>query len=223
MINPPKDNPIPSASNPPCGGSSGRSEGIAAVLRALAIERRPARLLDIGCGTGHWLNILQPLVPFACGIDLSLNMLQCVDRRSDQPVLVCGNAGRRLPFQEAAFDLVMCVNALPNFGPLDSFLLETRRLLRHGGTLAIIGSAPQHGQDGSSLYYTFGGVYHADAHRFPSWGTITDSLVEAGFDRIEWRVVERVATARVGREVFGDALAPQTHSIIAMLTGRVSR
>ena len=197
------NNPVFSSRSQP--SSASRPEGVARALQALVQDLKPQRVLDTGCGTGYWLNKVQPFVPFACGIDLSLNMLACVDRSGDRPALVCGNAGRRLPFQEAAFDLIICVNALPNFGPAEAFLAESRRLLRPGGALAIIGTTPHEQRESSYLYQSFGGVFRAEAHKFPSWGTLTDALVAGGFDTVDWRMVERIATPRVG-----------------MLTGRIA-
>jgi ubiquinone/menaquinone biosynthesis C-methylase UbiE len=192
---------------------------VTAALRTLIEELRPRRILDTGCGTGYWLQTLQSLAPFTCGIDLSLNMLHCVPSESQRPALVCGSAGRRMPFREASFDLIFCVNALPNFGPVGAFLIETRRMLAPGGAVAIIGATPDERYDSSYLYHSFGGVHHTDAHKFPSWGAITDGMVNAEFERIQWRRLERIVATRQGRDILGDTLATRSASTIAMLIG----
>ena len=48
------------------------------------------------------------------------------------------------------------------------------------------------------------GTYETDLDRFPSWGTVLDWMVEAGFERIEWRLVERIEDHKVDRGVFSD-------------------
>lgn len=70
---------------------------VAAVLSSL----RPARTLDIGCGTGFMTRHLPGRVT---GLDRSLGMLT-VARSRPLDLLVAGDA-LRLPFREASFDRV---------------------------------------------------------------------------------------------------------------------
>jgi ubiquinone/menaquinone biosynthesis C-methylase UbiE len=197
----------------------GQTDAIATALQELLRALKPQRVLDVGCGSGRWLAVMQPLVPMLCGVDLSLNMLQCVPRAGDRPDLVCGNAERRLPYQKGAFDLIVTVNALPNFGPVESFFLEVRRLLRPGGVVAIIGTSSDERRDSASLYNTFGGIKNSATRQFPSWGVVTNTLVSTGYDRVELRILQRVASSRVDRKVLGDVLAYRTDSVVGMLAG----
>lgn len=50
--------------------------GIQAWLRLLAAGPATTRLLEVGCGTGHWLNVLSDLPVELVGIDPSRRMLE---------------------------------------------------------------------------------------------------------------------------------------------------
>jgi hypothetical protein len=69
------------------------------------------------------------------------------------------------------------------------------------------------------VYDYFAGTYETDLDRFPSWGTVVDWMVEAGFERIEWRLVERITDHKVGRDVFSDPfLQKDSCSQLTLLT-----
>ncbi len=174
---------------------------IAAVLRSLA--EGAERILEVGCGTGRWLAELRPIVRQVYGLDLSPGMLREARRQHGLLDLACGRA-EQLPFPEAAFDLVFCVNALHHFDQPRAFICEARRLLRPGGALAVINMDPHAGRDRWYLYEYFPGTYETDLARFPSGGTILDWIIAAGFERVEWRVAERISNSQVGREVLED-------------------
>jgi len=68
------------------------------------------RVLDVGCGTGHWLRRLvdwgaQP--QHATGIDLLLERLRSGAPLSPREVGLSCASGRALPFRSASFDLVL--------------------------------------------------------------------------------------------------------------------
>lgn len=52
----------------------GGREQVAAALVAVARDLQPERILEIGCGTGHWLATLQGLARSVYGLDLSSGM-----------------------------------------------------------------------------------------------------------------------------------------------------
>jgi ubiquinone/menaquinone biosynthesis C-methylase UbiE len=190
-----------------CVGSEQR--GIAAALLALAQDqtgtstRGVERIVEVGCGTGHWLANLRPAPGRRYGLDLSAGMLAQAQSREEGLDLARGKASQ-LPFPDACADLVYCVNALHHFQHQRGFVLEARRLLRPGGTLAIAGMDPRRHRHHWYIYDYFVGTYETDLDRFPSWGTVMDWMLEAGFERIEWRPVEQIEDQKVDREVLSD-------------------
>lgn len=180
-----------------------RREGTALALEGLARSIGAERILEVGCGTGHWLAGLASLSPDLYGLDLSAGMLEQAQKGWPPLRLVRGRAGA-LAFRDASFDLVYCVNAIHHFDAPKAFITEARRLLRPGGKLAVVGTDPR-GRGGRwYVYRYFPGVYERDLERFPSWGTIVDWMVEEGFTEIECQQVERIREQKVGRSVLDD-------------------
>jgi ubiquinone/menaquinone biosynthesis C-methylase UbiE len=175
---------------------------VARHLLALVSELGAERVLEVGCGTGHWLRYLSSLVPRCCGLDLSRGMLA----QAEPSEGLCRTQGRggRLPFADATFDLVYCVNAIHHFEEQRAFVLEARRLLKPGGALAVVGSAPHGRFDSWYVYEYFPGTFATDLERFPSWGTVLDWMVAAGFEAATLQLVHHVVDPKVGRAVLDD-------------------
>lgn len=196
-----------------------------------------ARVLEVGCGTGHWLAgfsasaasmaseaCYEPVQWRLFGLDLSAGMLRQAERAletqdfASRSALVRGRA-EALPFASGVFDLVYCVNAIHHFDRQRAFVAEARRLLHPGGILAVIGNDPHGHRDAWYVYTYFEGTYETDLARFPSRETVIAWMAEAGFDGIERRLVHEIADARVGRAVLDDPfLGKDSCSQLALLS-----
>lgn len=110
-------------------------------VRALC-PATPARALDVACGTGRGVLILQDVAPLVVGVDGTIEMLDVAHakiRRSARHAAVCqANAGR-LPFATGTFDLVTCLNFVHLFEPAEKrvFVREIGRVLKPGGTAIV--------------------------------------------------------------------------------------
>lgn len=201
----------------------GGMRGTAAALRTLADKTGAERILEVGCGTGHWLATLRPVSGQLYGLDLSTGMLeqaglQQAGSQQAPLALVCGRASQ-LPFPAACFDLVYCVNAIHHFQQQRAFVSEARRLLRPGGVLAVAGMDPRVHRGRWYVYDYFEGTYETDLARFPSWGSVLDWMAEANFERVEWRWVERILDQKRGRAIFDHPfLQKDSCSQLALLT-----
>lgn len=192
--------------------------GIAAALSSLVDTLDPRCILEVGCGTGHWLAGLRSATTPLFGLDLSAGMLRQARERDVTFCLVQGRASQ-LPFPDSTFDLVCCVNALHHFQRQSAFVAEARRLLRPSGALAIAGMDPRGHRARWYLYDYFEGTYETDLVRFPSWGTVLDWMVARGFERIEWDVVEQIHHVKMGRAILVDPfLQKDATSQLALLT-----
>ena len=109
-------------------------------LLAVAAPRSSDRALDLGCGVGHTLRRLAPLVSFAVGADATLEMMQA-GRAS---VVTAPNAtfvqtdASALPFADASFDMVTCRLAAHHFHDAASAFREVTRVLRSGGRFVLV-------------------------------------------------------------------------------------
>lgn len=178
-------------------------EPIAAALLALARDLGAERILEVGCGTGRWLADLEPVTGQLYGLDLSTGMLRQARKRNGRLHWVRGRAGQ-LAFPGAAFDLIYCVNAIHHFDRPRAFVAESRRSLRPGGKLAIVGMDPRQQRDRWYVYRYFEGVWETDLRRFPSWGTILDWMVAEGFEAVTCREVQRIVGHKIGQKLLDD-------------------
>jgi ubiquinone/menaquinone biosynthesis C-methylase UbiE len=195
-----------------------RLDRVASALRSLTQQVGAGRILEVGCGTGRWLAELSPFARWVHGLDRSVEMLRKAKQREERFYLTRGQASQ-LPFPDAIFDLIFCVNALHHFDHPDAFICEAHRALRSGGALAIIGMEPPRDLERWYLYKYFEGTYEADLRRFPSAATVLDWMNEASFDRMEWRLVERIVNHKTGREILEDPfLQKQSTSQLVLLT-----
>jgi ubiquinone/menaquinone biosynthesis C-methylase UbiE len=108
-----------------------RQGDIASKLLNLIHDAGAERVLEVGCGTGHWLSILQRQAQIV-GIDQSLNMLRKAIEQKVGYSLIQGDAGL-LPFQNNSFDMVYCVNALHHFKYPSAFIARAFELLKENG------------------------------------------------------------------------------------------
>ena len=94
----------------------------------------PALVLDVACGTGDLCRVLTDAGHRAVGIDFSSGMLAVA--RTSAP-LVQGDA-LALPFKAAIFDGITCGFALRNVTSLPRLFAELARVLRVGGSVALL-------------------------------------------------------------------------------------
>jgi ubiquinone/menaquinone biosynthesis C-methylase UbiE len=107
------------------------------VIRFLPEAARGALLLDVGCGTGHWLPVFRDAGYSVIGIDLSRGMLAVARGKFGTGTdLVRGDA-LRLPFPGSCFDTLCSITTLEFVGDYAGALDEMYRCLRPGGTLVV--------------------------------------------------------------------------------------
>ena len=183
---------------------SGGPVGIAKFLQELTSKLKARRMLEVGCGTGHWLTLLQHC-EIRCGLDFSTGMLDKARQKDGALGLVRGIAAQ-LPFCEGAFDVVLCVHALHHFDDPVAFSYEARRVLRTDGALVIIGMDPHTEQDRWYVYDYFPGTYETDLARYPSGQMIQRWMNAAGFVKCERRLAADITCDFIGRDVLNDPI-----------------
>ena len=175
-------------------GRAARSYDAAAVLqrevggrmleRLDYIRLQPARILDLGCGTGAWLSPLRQRYPGAdvTGIDFALPMLSAAAARDTfwrrliarpSAALVCASA-EALPVPGSSIDLLWS-NLMLQWSPdPQAVFAEAWRVLRPGGLLMFRTFGPD---TLCELRDAFAGGGHAAVNRFADMHDIGDALV----------------------------------------------
>ena len=146
----------------------------------LDFVRGGKRLLEIGCGTGHWLSELSKAGYDAVGLDPSRNMLKTAMEKSRQLQLIKGCA-ESIPFGRDTIDRLFCINALHHFSQKERFMTEVRRVLHNEGGILIIGLDPHTGLDHWWIYDYFPQVIDIDRRRYPSNISLRKSMQDNGF------------------------------------------
>jgi ubiquinone/menaquinone biosynthesis C-methylase UbiE len=102
------------------------------------IKRLPNKkiLLDIGCGTGLFMNQYVVGGGRAVGIDISSGMVHHGRQRCPENEFCIGTANM-LPFQDATFDAITSLLAFSYIPDPDTMLRESYRVLKPGGQIAI--------------------------------------------------------------------------------------
>ena len=152
---------------------------------------RPARILDVGCGTGVFAARIRSDVPESqvWGVDLVSGMLtKGADRwkRHRGQIIPIQGDSERLPFASGSFDIVTCANSFHHYPHQDRAVAEMHRVLRPGGRLMLIDGY----RDAPWGWFIYdvcvagveGEVHHASSRRF------RDLFASAGLTAIAQRV-----------------------------------
>jgi ubiquinone/menaquinone biosynthesis C-methylase UbiE len=140
----------------------------AADLIGAASPRTGERVLDVACGTGVVARLAAERVGAGgrvVGLDLNPGML-AVARAIASPIPIDWREGSAvaLPFEEGAFDLVLCQQGLQFFPDRPAALRETHRVLALGGRLGLATWRPmQHAPGFAALAEALGRRIGPDA------------------------------------------------------------
>lgn len=169
-------------------------------LIALADPPADAVALDLGCGVGHTLRRLAPLVRAVIGADVTLGMLEgaraLIAREGISNAHVVEAAAGALPYRDASLDLVTCRLAAHHFTDGLSAFREARRVLAWGKRIVL---ADNHAPDDPELDRFVNTLErlrdpsHVREHTIAGW---RDLLRRAGFEP----VAEARTTLRIDRE-----------------------
>ena len=156
------------------------------VCRTLAEYPMPKRLIDIGCGNGHTLELLKIYFPDTefYGIDLSNKAVALAQRKNPDATFYCGNFETlELPHR---FDRIVSLGVMEHMYDTHEALSLVKDYLEDGGLFYL--EVPMNAKLGEEGWF---GAYTGDQiewHRKPE--TWEQFIQLAGFDIVENKVDE---------------------------------
>ena len=180
-----------------------------AVRLALAgVTRRPARVLDLCCGTGDMSFLAEELgAASVVGADFTLPMLSVARRRAREEGRRSGFVAAdalRLPFRDGVFDAITVGYGLRNVADPQTALREMRRVLAPAGRTVVLDFGKPDNPVASSLYFAYlktmmpavGWIFHGDPEtylyipaslaRYPAQRGVESLMREAGFTDVRY-------------------------------------
>ena len=161
-----------------------------AVLRALR-KAPPARILDVGCGTGRLTTRLARELPASrvVGCDFSRGMLRHAYANGSALAWVQGDA-QRLPFADGSFDAVVSTEAFHWFPDPGSALAAFHRVLAPRGRLLIAFVNPSF--DALSRASRVVSRWLGEPLRWPTPEVLRGQIEAAGFEVVSQRRLFRL-------------------------------
>ena len=98
-------------------------------------------LLDVACGPGALVLAMAPRVRYACGMDLTREMLRQArgfqsEKQIGNAAFICGE-GEKIPHADATFDLVSCQYAFHHMPKPELVLQEMMRVTKPDGRMFL--------------------------------------------------------------------------------------
>lgn len=101
------------------------------------------RILEVGCGSGFFLDDLLEYCEFLVGLDFSSEMIERSRSRTSGASFVLADADY-LPFREGAFDLVVSLTLLQNIPNPKNTLVEMGRVICSEGKIILTSLGKKH-------------------------------------------------------------------------------
>lgn len=147
------------------------------------------RVLDIGCGTGNFTNLLQHITK-ACvsGADQSAGMLEKARLKNPDIQFTQADACD-LPYEDDSFDFVYMTDVIHHIPDVGKLFEEIYRILKSGGKVCI--STQSHEQiDGRFFNEYFPGTAIAEKKRYPDIASIVANGEKSGLRLFKQKVLQ---------------------------------
>ncbi len=105
---------------------------------ALKIEKfKNESILDLGCGKGFFLEVLKDHNSNLYGADISPMMIRYANERIGKRVELKVADSENLPWEDSAFDIIVCILSFHHYPNPEKSFSEMKRLLKNNGHLII--------------------------------------------------------------------------------------
>ncbi len=94
------------------------------------------RILDVGCGFGHFVDFARKRNRISVGIDINLSIIRKGMQEFGSNFLICASA-EQLPIKDSSFDWIFANQIIEHLPNPENFLSEAKRVLSPFGKLII--------------------------------------------------------------------------------------
>lgn len=162
--------------------------GVLERIQLLASQSGAHDLLEVGCGSGNYLEALAATGLRVAGIDPSSAMLDQLTARLPDAETGIGRA-EAIPYPDASFDLVYSVDVIHHVWDRDAYFREARRVLRPGGWVVTVTDSEEDITARVPLSSHFPETVAHELRRYPAIGVLRDEMEQAGFAELDERRV----------------------------------
>ena len=162
-------------------------------LERIVVERRPRRVLDVGCGTGVYTQVLLDADPrvLVDGIDIAADVIDACRKRvgptagAGRAELGVGDARTWTPSDDRRYDVISLNNNIYYFDPSERAALYERLgvLLADGGELVIVTMLWPGSIASAHLHFML--IAQAGSAALPGLADLQRDLARAGFATVE--------------------------------------
>ena len=140
-------------------------------------DQRVPKILDAGCGNGEFSEFIGELGFEVVGIDISESSIKMAKDSSYRGSFHVGSLEDKLPFNEGEFAAIWSTEVLEHLFDVHACLSEFNRVLQESG-LALAGFERHYNPYLSHI-------------RFFSKRSLTNCLIQAGFEPLRWKGIGR--------------------------------
>lgn len=172
-------------------------------LLEICTSKTGTKILEVGCGTGHWLHELSSTGNEIHGADYSTGMLK-IAAAAGENIRVVNADANYLPYKKNSFDILYCINAIHHFNDKRAFISSAFDLIKPGGIFAVFGIDHSDPELNWYVYDYFDNTFALDQKRFPTFAQLSEWSTECGFIEIRNEKVQNIHSVKIGNDVLSD-------------------
>lgn len=163
-------------------------EIISELVTAAPINSK-SRVLEIGCGTGNYINTLQEITRCrSWGIDPHEQMLS-IARESNPNVTHLSGSAENLEFPPESFDLVFSVDVIHHISDREKHFQEAYRVLAKGGRICTATDSEEIIRNRMPMTIYFPETVEVELKRYPRIADLREYMRAAGFTSLSETLV----------------------------------